>query len=275
MISSSPKREEDLRALDYFLGDTALLIPPEPWSDEGYTFDRGRQHGELLTVLYINLEESHDRRESMERELRPLDVGLVRVPGIRESYGSLGCLKSHVKTLEIASQISTPWVGIFEDDFQFSHDLTATQEKLDFLFKNQDLSPVWMGAFEVNGAQPDTHPDFPFLKVANGACNTTSCYFVRRDYIPTLLKTWQTSLKGLIAKLEELTQLKRDGQVDNIRAQLWRYDCDVAWTPLQKRDKWLIFDPVMGYQNREEFESVIIPAYLQYEEQGYLKEHED
>lgn len=79
-------------------------------------------------VYYINLDSRPDRRQEIESELRKLQVPpskVVRIPGVVEKFGQLGCAKAHVRALEHARDHHPKGlVLVMEDDFEL---LDATQ----------------------------------------------------------------------------------------------------------------------------------------------------
>ena len=50
-----------------------------------------------LPVLYIHLYHRTDRKELIEEELKNMGLTFERFPAIKDSYGALGCSKSHVE----------------------------------------------------------------------------------------------------------------------------------------------------------------------------------
>ena len=245
------------------------LVPPAEWKRKDQDLFPSDCHSEPYIALYINLDESIDRRQSIERELSTLGIKYHRIPGVKEMYGMLGCLKSHIKALRIAASLPIPWVAIFEDDFSFSASRDIIRQQIEFLMSHPHMTPVWLGAWMINGPMPARHPEHQHLRIANGACNTASCYFIRHDYIETLMKTWERALEGLVADLKRYATMKREGKIDNVRANLWKYDPDCAWAPLQLRDKWFLFDPSLGFQKREQLVSTLVPSMNKFDETGY------
>lgn len=238
----------------------AQRVPPAEWIEVQDSLPAGAGQADHCEALYINLEERRDRRDSIESELQKLGIKFRRVPAIREAYGHLGCLKSHAKAVEIAARLTSPWVVVFEDDFVFHDDMAAVRAQLDFLLTHPRLAPVWLGAWEINGLRPEDHPDHPNVRVAVGSTTTAGCYFVRADYLMVLLTTWQRSIEALIREHAIFSAKKRNGEITSLEANLWPYNTDCSWAPIQRRDRWLLLDPPLGYQDRQRFGSDIAPT---------------
>jgi hypothetical protein len=225
--------------------------------------------GSGLQALYINLDACTERRRRIEEQLTAFAIPYRRIRAVAEPYAPLGCLKSHVKALRTAARSNKHWTLILEDDFQFDMGITHARALSRFVVANSALAPVWLGAWEINGPEPLPHPEHHFAAHANGACTTTSCYFIRHDYIGVLLATWQSALERLVDVLMTESQSKLRDPVVKIRDQAWYYDADCAWAPLQGRDGWLLFRPALGYQSRERHPSVIVPAIHAFEQSGF------
>ena len=235
--------------------DAQPLPPRADWSE--------------MRALYINLDACTDRRRRIEEQLTAFAIPYGRIRAVAEPYGPLGCLKSHVKALRTAARSNNRWTLILEDDFQFGMAITDARAMSRFLVENSGLAPVWLGAWEINGPELQSHLEHHFVAHANGACTAASCYFIRHDYIGVLLATWQSALERLVTALMTGSQSKLRDPVVKIRDQAWYYDADCAWSPLQSRDGWLLFRPPLGYQSREQHPSVIVPAIHDFEQSGF------
>ena len=255
---------EHKRVMDFI----AEKVPPAKWNLAGKGSDVVPPGAVELSALYINLDSNADRREHIEKELDTLAVPAQRVPAIKELYGPLGALKSHIKALGIAKENASPWTVIFEDDFAFDGPVEETKTRIQFVLENNRLAPVWLGDWVVNGPAPQKHPVHLGAREANGACNNASCYFIRYDYIDVLLGTWEAALANLVADLRQAIELKRGNNIEEI-GHLWWYSPDSAWAPLQIRDHWLLFDPELGRQQIGKFGSDVQSSIKSFETLGF------
>lgn len=73
----------------------------------------------MIQGYYINLDECIDRKKHFENNIKTHTFfsNLQRMPAIKNSDGAIGCGLSHIKSLVLAKNIQSSYVGIFEDDF--------------------------------------------------------------------------------------------------------------------------------------------------------------
>jgi GR25 family glycosyltransferase involved in LPS biosynthesis len=74
-------------------------------------------------ILYINLEKRDDRKQHFLQEIQKIcndPSKIVRVDAVYDTFGAIGCTKSHIKALELFLT-NDAWntCAIFEDDFTF------------------------------------------------------------------------------------------------------------------------------------------------------------
>jgi hypothetical protein len=243
----------------------AARVPPLQWSAPP-PGRRGPVADQLEPqAFYINLDERPDRRASVEHQLAEMRIRARRVPAILDDHPQLSILKSHLRALELAEAVPGPWALIVEDDFTLARPTQEVLERIDWMSRHIDAAPMWLGDWEINGPpspRDDAPPGFSF---ASGAYTCASCYFVRRDYIPVLRHTWRIALREGVPALRRATRERRDGVIDNIRSEIWFFDPDACWAPLQARDGWLAFDPRLGWQDRERFGSDYVSLADRYE----------
>jgi hypothetical protein len=257
--------EKHLRTMAFIAGKA----PPAVWErmvNESQAFQPGSID---ISVLYINLDAQVDRREHITNQLEALGLPYQRVPAIKEQYGLLGGLKSQIKALRLAKENGYLWTAIFEDDFAFTCSIERVREQINFMLENNMLAPVWMGEWIVNGPAPSNHSMYPGIKVANGACNSAACYFIRQDYIDVLLGTWENALNNLVTELMRRVEEKRLDANKEI-GNLWWFSPDSAWAPQQIRDQWLLFNPVFGVQQYKKFASGVKSSMSEFDKTGYL-----
>ena len=83
-------------------------------------------------VFYINLAHRTDRRASIEEQCKKvglLSEKVVRIDAIKRTPGTLGCIMSHIKTMETFLANPEQKVAlVLEDDFIFNAESSATDE---------------------------------------------------------------------------------------------------------------------------------------------------
>lgn len=203
-----------------------------------------------LHCYYINLDSRPDRRQLIESELDRMLPALprTRVAGVKASFGALGCAKAHLNALRLFElETGTDTACIFEDDFMFAEDPKPSLQKLAQLQIHYDVI-LWAANVPVYESTT-----FPFLVRCTDA-QTTSAYMVHRSYLPALIANFQ----ACVTKLEELGRPEHD------------FCLDIYWKFLQKRSRWYLFKPFVGFQ-REDF-SDIEQKQVQYTDREPLKE---
>ena len=161
-----------------------------------------------MKILYINLDERTDRRESIEAVLAGMDY--ERIPAIKHHYGTIGVYMSHIKALEYAISKNLPNVLIMEDDMKWNN-FDENNKKLSELMK-KSYNVIVLGGTLVSH-DPETH------KLHK--CNSTGAYIVNNRYMTTLLQHFQRGLQNLVRTLKQ------------------QYLIDVYWHKLQ-HDNWFI-----------------------------------
>jgi len=190
-------------------------------------------------IYYINLEHRKDRNDEFLECMKDLGVPSEKLQRINAIYdtnlGILGCVKSHILTLEtfIASDAKT--CIVFEDDFLYKNKETFWQDisnvfdtKLNFdvvqLSYNHNFLP------ELFCVLTDT--DYPFLKKAHKTI-TSSSYIITKEFAPKLLENFK----------ESSIPLSEQGHKDNNT-----YFLDVYWHKLQEISNWYVTYPSIGIQ---------------------------
>jgi hypothetical protein len=222
-------------------------------------------------ALYINMDHETARSESVRRALEPTGLPYERVPAIREAFGPLGCLKSHIKALDqvLSSRVRFDWLLVLEDDSEWTcpvEEALSTIARIDELIH---LAPVWMLYADVNGHAPERHPDHDWIRIANGCCNTASSYIIRRDYIEVLKSCWEHSLPLFVDTIETIKRNRFLPQGQRKETMpLWWYNADChPWSELQQRDGWFVLDKYIMHQNRARFPSYNVETTQAFERQ--------
>ena len=102
---------------------------------------------EFPPIMVINLDTRPDRWEEITKAFQSLGwPALQRISAIRDTLGWKGCLKSHLKCLEIAKEKKFPWVLVLEDDcLPTQPSLTQFNELLPTLSKMKDDYDIFLG----------------------------------------------------------------------------------------------------------------------------------
>lgn len=182
-------------------------------------------------VFYINLAHRTDRREHIESEFKRVgisDAKVHRIDAIKCTPGTLGCIKSHIKTLETFLANPAHKIAlILEDDFTFKTD--DLNKPLNVLFTNfPDWDVVNLAYHPERLTYLDT--SIPSIKKVLFAL-TTSGFLVHRNFAQRLLNNWRE-----VERLHEL--LGSHGHTS----------LDVSWISLQPQSNWYLFWPALGNQ---------------------------
>lgn len=190
---------------------------------------------------YINLDDRPDRKKHFLQEMAKMQIPdgkIVRVQAIKhESNGHIGCTMSHIKALKLFMDSDYRNCIIFEDDFKFSFDKTAVDDKISTFIKHVNDFDVCMLAYS-NLESRKTN--YPFLLKAVRA-TTTSGYMIKQSpFLNKLLENFEEGLRIL-------TETNKGENA-----------IDQYWFSLQAQsDTFYMFDPALGEQNRSELSSSI------------------
>lgn len=166
-------------------------------------------------VLYINLDHRQDRRDIMAKFFKEGQIPedkIIRVPGIKQGKG-IGCIKSHVKALELAKANNWKNVLILEDDLQWFN-LDTQYSALEDLTKLPKWDVIQLVGWYIKY-------DFPRIYHTLNA----GAYLVNGHYYDTLLANRYRSLRMM-------------KHVTTIWKSPIRYTADVYWNRLVARDNW-------------------------------------
>jgi len=137
-----------------------------------------------MKILYINLDERKDRKQHIEK----LFPEAERVIAVKDKCGYIGCVKSHIKCLQLAKIRRYNQVIILEDDFKYKNeerfDTMKIPEKYDMLLLSNLIS------------MKDTENyDESFDRVFKA--QWTSGYCIHQKFYQKLIETFEESLKNL------------------------------------------------------------------------------
>jgi glycosyl transferase family 25 len=175
----------------------------------------------LDKAIYINLEERNDRRLYMENMTKTFGDKVIRFNAVvQRDNGTIGCVKSHIKVLEMALEEAWSTIMILEDDAEWNK-FEQGYNKLQVLIKNP-YDVILLGGSAVTWDQTT-------LKMSQA--NTTTAYIVTKKYIPILLENFKEGLK--------LFEETGDSTL---------YALDVYWNKLIQKDNWFVIIPNLVYQ---------------------------
>jgi GR25 family glycosyltransferase involved in LPS biosynthesis len=185
-------------------------------------------------VYYINLDHRADRNEEFLEWITEsgfLMTKVERVPAIYVAQkGYIGCLLSHMKTLE--AFIETPHTNciIFEDDYM-PLNVGKFWDNVGKIFDTGIKFDVVLCAYNELKAE---ETEYSFLRKLKSS-TTTSGYLITKEYAPILLQHWKESLNFMMAE-ETLVKYPLP------------YMADIYWHKLMSLDNWYTFYPRLGKQ---------------------------
>lgn len=197
--------------------------------------------------FYINLMEHTHRNTRIQEEIIKYNIDYIRIDGIKEEFGPLGCLKSHLKTMRTASELlktkSYKWILVLEDDAVWNPSLTTNyiQSHLNLIDTYLQDTPVIMlghSNCEWKHRKLEKHHKYKDIYNIVNACNGAYAYIVRKDYINKLISNWEKILPLFINNLNK----RLNGINPTILLENYYADSGV-WNTLQRLDKWFIIKP--------------------------------
>jgi glycosyl transferase family 25 len=216
-----------------FLNPNRKIIMPDKWYNnlsaytEGYYFSNVIRISTNLDwnfidkVVYINLDERKDRNEHMKHVTSCFSEKVTRFSAIKDTPGSIGCMKSHIGVLELAIQNKWKNLLVLEDDAVWNrlHEGYITLREL----SSNEYDVIVLGGTCV---KRDGNKLI--------SCKTTVGYLINSHYYSTLLENFK----------EGLESLKQTHDVE-------MYAVDAYWQRLQSRDNWFILYPCLIYQRSD------------------------
>lgn len=191
-----------------------------------YTFPHSTY--EKIETFYINLDTRTDRRVHVEKQLQTVGINsFVRVAGVPNERGELGCSLAHVKALNLRAKESHHTL-IVEDDATFNVSRFVFHR---LLWQLQHLSLKWdviMFCCNAKHYRPTSIPNMVHIEKAF----TSACYLVHRDYYPIFKRNVEQGC-ALLAENE---------------SQKSHFCIDTFWFSLQRTGRWFSFTPLVAYQ---------------------------
>ncbi len=190
-------------------------------------------------ILYINLENRKDRNEYISNQLQKYGVKKDKIHRINAHYtpgnGHLGCAKSHLDAIQYAIDNNLDNVIVFEDDFTFLNSPDDTKKMLNDFFNKVDKNE-WDVVLFSHSKGETTDFKYPFIKKITNAQDGAG-YIVNKKYFEILKNTFDKSVNNIRQK--KTTQINFEP-----------YALDQVWKKNQQVDQWMVFNPVLGRQNK-------------------------
>lgn len=180
----------------------------------------------------INLDERTDRLKDIVIQMEELNYDFERFSAIKHTNGAVGCMKSHIRCLELAAEKKLPYVVIMEDDCEFLIDKSKIDFYINEFLKSESPCFVFGGTFS-------KLEDFNEIFSRARYIKTCTCYIVKNHYFNKLLDIWN---KNVIL-------LEKTGHH-------WNYACDVVWTKLQEKDLWLTPNNIKAIQQKPSYSNI-------------------
>jgi len=190
-------------------------------------------------IFIINLDSRVDRYYSTMRELTRMSAPLQkvqRISAVRETgdfdpdcAGAVGCLKSHIKAIEMAIQLNVKHALILEDDFTFTDEIDYNKHKIASFFGRRYRYNICLLGTSKYGELIDVDD---IVSASIQPCTNTEGYFVSRDGLDKLLTCFKDGLNNLIQT--------RDHR---------RFAADRCWASLQDRRTFFAFKERIGLQS--------------------------
>ena len=171
--------------------------------------------------FYINLSERTEKNENTIKELNRFGIFKPnRFEAIKHEIGLVGCVKSHIRCIELAKERDYPFVCIFEDDIVFRQ--TEKCQEMIHKYINYDYDVLYLGAWVRDNQYEFINKELIHI---NYACCSHS-YIIKNHYYDTLLKNYYEGM-----------ELKIENKENN------SYNIDEYTNHLQRVDKWYCFYP--------------------------------
>lgn len=183
--------------------------------------------------FYINLSKRTEKNENTIKELKRLGISKPnRFEAITHEIGIVGCVKSHIKCIEIARERGWPFVCIFEDDVIFRNIKTCRTMINKYIDADYDV--LYIGCRVLDNKYEFITNEL--ININSAYCN--HAYIVKSHYYDTILENFYEGMK-----------LKIQAGVDaHNKRQSEEYNIDVYCNILQSVDNWYSFYPHFASQ---------------------------
>ena len=183
--------------------------------------------------FYINLSERTEKNKDTTNELKRFGIREPnRFEAITHEIGIVGCVKSHIKCIELAKERGYPFICIFEDDVVF-RDIEKCRTMIN-KYIDYDYDVLYIGCSVLNNKYEFITEELIRVNIAY----TTHAYIVKSHYYDTILNNFYEGMNLKIKKGKDAH--------DNRMSE--EYNIDVYLGKLQIIDKWYTFYPHFASQ---------------------------
>lgn len=186
-------------------------------------------------IYCINLDHRTDRYANFQRWVSESGFPLERVKRISAAYvpgrGHIGCLLSHIQTLQAFLQSNEQVCMVCEDDYEPLEN-QRFWKTIERPFLDNVPFDLLMLAFNVLRSEPT---QWSYLEHVLHSY-TSSGYIVTREFAPRLLENFMEAVQLCVEKEEKTHKKECD------------YCLDVYWQRLMPSSKWYCFVPRLGKQ---------------------------
>lgn len=182
---------------------------------------------------YINLNERTEKNKHTIEQLKRLGISKPnRFEAIKHEIGIVGCVKSHIKCIELAKERGYPFVCIFEDDIVFRNIKTCRTMINKYIDTDYDV--LYIGCRVLDNKYEFITDEL----IRINRSYTTHAYIVKSHYYDKILENFYEGMKLKI----------KSGKDMHSKRQSEEYNIDVYLGKLQKIDKWYSFYPHFASQ---------------------------
>ena len=179
--------------------------------------------------FYINLKIRKDRNETCIETLKSLGISSpTRFNAIIHQVGYIGCVKSHIRCIELAKERKYPFVCIFEDDIVIRN-IDKCKEMIN-KYIDYDYDVLYLGC-NIKNNDYDFITD-ELIHVKKAECN--HAYIIKSHYYDEILENYRESMNN-----------KLNNREDD------RYNMDIYSNTLQMKDKWYSLYPIFISQKND------------------------
>jgi len=206
---------------------------------ENFDSSRDKFFDKIDRIYFINLEHRQDRKDDFLNNFSPKDEAKIRrIDAVySKENGAIGCLKSHIKALQMAideSKNPDDIILICEDVF-YIKDIFYCNRILDWAFNALPDWDVIMLAHNTHRSKDTEYTTKNGEKIIQIIYSATgSGYLMKSSYISNLLEVYK----------------RDDAEYEKTKVFKSEYCNDVSWAGLQQKDKWFAFVPAIGIQRR-------------------------
>ena len=193
----------------------------------------------MIDIFLINLQHRTDRLQECKDNFLNYGLDFSKINIINgvyeESYGSLGCAKSHILTLSnYLTHHSGQYAIVLEDDFDFKRSFYDVIQEINSLLESKvPFDLVLLGA-----THPVTYSESisGFNRVVEA--KSTCAYFVKTEYV--------AKLNYCFSQAAYLLEKYRNAK----EIMIPKFAIDIFWNRLQVIDKWYLLANTAGFQRK-------------------------